>query len=279
MHGLLAIDIDGTLTAEREKLSCEVVDYVASLVKEGWKCLFVTGRTVEWSLHLLEKLPFSYTLAAFNGAYTMQMPQKAVIDVCLCPCSLLEPVGELLKQADTALVIYGEPNREAHSLYFKKRASRQLDSHLKRRFEVLREEWVDLEELSQIAFSQFIALRAFCHPEVARALSAEIEALASVHAPVMTDSYDSRFSIIQVTNAEASKGHALAATFQRLGKRGKVIACGDDYNDIPMLQRADCRVVMATAPAEVLSLADIIAPPAGELGIIEGLRQAIDKTT
>ena len=58
-------------------------------------------------------------------------------------------------------------------------------------------------------------------------------------------------------------------------ERGKVIAAGDDYNDEPMLEAADIKVVMATAPADLLSKADIIAPAASEDGIICGLEAAI----
>ena len=60
-----------------------------------------------------------------------------------------------------------------------------------------------------------------------------------------------------------------------MSNEGIVIAAGDDYNDITMLKSADITVVMSTAPTEILALADIVAPPAVEMGIIEGLGKAV----
>jgi hydroxymethylpyrimidine pyrophosphatase-like HAD family hydrolase len=59
------------------------------------------------------------------------------------------------------------------------------------------------------------------------------------------------------------------------GERGKVIAAGDDYNDESMLKVADVKVVMATAPQDLLLKADVVAPAASEEGIIAGLEAAI----
>jgi len=42
-----------------------------------------------------------------------------------------------------------------------------------------------------------------------------------------------------------------------------------------MLRVADVRIVMSTAPQEVLEEADIVAPPVEQCGIIVGLEEAI----
>jgi hydroxymethylpyrimidine pyrophosphatase-like HAD family hydrolase len=45
-----------------------------------------------------------------------------------------------------------------------------------------------------------------------------------------------------------------------------------------MLAIANLKVVMATAPEDMLLNADVVAPPAEHLGIIEGLMKAIEKS-
>jgi hydroxymethylpyrimidine pyrophosphatase-like HAD family hydrolase len=80
---------------------------------------------------------------------------------------------------------------------------------------------------------------------------------------------------VQATHPEVSKGHAVLDFKRICGPSVKVIAAGDDNNDLPMLAAADVKVVMGTAPKTVLEVADIIAPPASQEGIIAGLTQAI----
>jgi hydroxymethylpyrimidine pyrophosphatase-like HAD family hydrolase len=58
-----------------------------------------------------------------------------------------------------------------------------------------------------------------------------------------------------------------------------VIAAGDDNNDVSMFLAADICIAMASAPEHLRNAADIIAPKASEMGIIQGLQQAINIST
>lgn len=279
LQGLIAIDIDGTLTAVRDALSPVVIDFLHTLVEEGWQLLFVTGRTVAWSLHLLEKLPFSYVFASFNGAYIVKMPECELIEKRFIAVKKLTPFVDIIKSRDAGMVVYGPPTDQRPYYFLPHYASQVVLHYLEARREALKEEWEEVVSVRDIPLQECAAVRLFALPEVAKEMSLDIEEKTSFHAPLMKDSFDARFSVVQVTHALVSKGHALESVFRYFGKVGRIIACGDDHNDIPMLKKADHRVVMATAPPEVLALADIIAPPAHELGIIEGLKRAIQASS
>ena len=56
------------------------------------------------------------------------------------------------------------------------------------------------------------------------------------------------FSLIDVTAPNATKGHALAWRAEQLGLgRDEVMAVGDNFNDLEMLEYAGTPVVMANA--------------------------------
>ena len=44
-----------------------------------------------------------------------------------------------------------------------------------------------------------------------------------------------------------------------------------------MLQEADIKIIMSTAPQDLLAIADVISPPADEYGIVQGLENAMQK--
>ena len=273
--GLIAIDIDGTLTAVRDALSPKVIAYLDQLQTDGWKLLFVTGRTLDWSAHLLQTLPFGFFLSAFNGAYTLEYPQKQVIKKCFLSFERIFQVVNLVRSEDVGIAFYGAPDRNNKSFLYRHFASHVLVNHLFARAKAVRDAWTEVDNVMDLPLDSFASMRLFCLPHTAKKLGALIEKQTSLHAPIMKDSYDDGFSIVQVTHGDVSKGHALQAIISHLGKMPTVIACGDDHNDISMLKSADIAVVMASAPGEVLALAHVIAPPACDDGIIQGLTNAI----
>ena len=75
MKGVIALDIDGTLTDETHQVPNEVAVFLASLVADGWEIVFITGRTFRWVRNALSHLTFPYHLAVQNGAIILKMPQ------------------------------------------------------------------------------------------------------------------------------------------------------------------------------------------------------------
>ena len=109
-------------------------------------------------------------------------------------------------------------------------------------------------------------------------LSRAIEHDLHLHAPLNRDPFNPDYYVIQATHPKATKGEVLKDFIQINQIRGPLIAAeGDDNNDLSMLKIADIKVVMANAPEELLKLADVIAPPANHDGIVQGLRQAIER--
>jgi hydroxymethylpyrimidine pyrophosphatase-like HAD family hydrolase len=78
-----------------------------------------------------------------------------------------------------------------------------------------------------------------------------------------------------ISSKLSSKGQSLNQAIAKFGKRGTVIAAGDDENDISLLKAADIRIAMAHAQESLTSIAHIIAPPTQENGIITALQSAL----
>ncbi len=63
---------------------------------------------------------------------------------------------------------------------------------------------------------------------------------------------------VEMTHPEATKGRALAWLAARLGiERGEVLAVGDSFNDVEMLEFAGVGAAMAAAPEEIRRRADV----------------------
>jgi hydroxymethylpyrimidine pyrophosphatase-like HAD family hydrolase len=96
---------------------------------------------------------------------------------------------------------------------------------------------------------------------------------------MIADPYDGSYFIVQATHAAVNKGKIVNDLVAIHGRGSGVIAAGDDHNDLPMLQHADVKIAMGTAPSKLIKGADIVASSAQDLGIIDALTAAIDGLT
>ena len=88
--------------------------------------------------------------------------------------------------------------------------------------------------------------------------------------------YISRPNYLEFTNIEATKGNALAQLGRMLGvSRKEMIAIGDSYNDISMLEYAGLGVAMGNAPDNVKSHAGFITGSNDEDGVAEAVEKFV----
>jgi len=68
----------------------------------------------------------------------------------------------------------------------------------------------------------------------------------------LTEYVDRDFSLLDITAPDATKGRALAWRAEQLGlSRDEVMAVGDNFNDLEMLEYAGVPVVMGNAVEEL----------------------------
>ena len=87
------------------------------------------------------------------------------------------------------------------------------------------------------------------------------------------DMLKSSVTVAQVTPKGVHKGSALDDLLVALPKKPSfIVGCGDDFNDIPLLERVDFRIVMQDAPIEVRSMANFVTEVAEVGGLYKALK-------
>lgn len=275
--GIIALDIDGTVTATAHALDAEITHVLNVLAEKGWKFIFITGRPFQWGFQTLQSLPFSYAFAVQNGALLVEMPSRKILSRKYLSQDILPKMELICQEQHTDFVIYSGLENEDWCYYRPSRLPSSILSYVLQRTAYLGEKWQPVESFSHLPVSLFSSIKFFAQEEQAFLLSERIEKKLGLPAPPNRDPFNSQYFVIQATHAEATKGHALKEFMRLSGIKGPIIAAGDDHNDRSMLQIADVKIVMANAPADLLKMADIIAPPAHQQGIIDGLAKAIHR--
>ncbi len=275
--GLIALDIDGTMTAEKH-IPKEMIDYLTALEKEGWFFAFITGRPFSWAYPTISSLPFSSLFAIQNGALLLELPSKKILNSHYLHADMIPTMESICKKLETDFVIYsGYENADVcyyRSQFF---AQSQLD-YLINRAAYLKEKWIPITSFSQMPTNNCASFKCFASQEKAYQLSLEIEKQLGLHAPSIKDPYGPNCYIVQATHPLACKGKVVQDICQLTQFTGPIIAAGNDNNDFGMLTAATIKIAMADAPDSLLAIADIIAPPATEMGLIQGLEQALNLT-
>ncbi|KAF3362337.1 hypothetical protein PHSC3_001166 [Chlamydiales bacterium STE3] len=274
MKGIIALDIDGTVTAEAHSLPEEVVNTLEELQGQGWIFIFITGRTFQWAYSSLKQLKMPFHLAVQNGAVLLQMPQRLILHRCYLDSIIVEGMHQICHRLNTDFIIYsGYENQDAcyyRSHYF----SKEHLEYLKKRYTTLKENWIAVEDF-KLELTHVASLKCIEKQSLIREVIQEVEAQLDVHIPLNRDPFSPDYYVAQATHPEATKGHILNIFKTYLKSSGPVIAAGDDFNDVSMLKNADIKIVMGQAPEPLLKMADVVAPPARAMGIIAGLRHAI----
>lgn len=275
MKGIIALDIDGTSTSDFHTLTNSVALFYEELVREGWKLIFITGRTFSWSYRALKTLDCSYSLAVQNGAIILQMPSKELLFRRYLEKNIFPFMEQACAHEPTDYVIYAGYEYEDVCYYRPNHFSTELLDYLNYRAHELQENWIEVEKLSELSIPSFPSVKCFGSLESLQRIQAKIDEDLQLHMPIVRDPLNKNSYVAQATHPHVTKGWALKDFCASQGNSPVVIAAGDDYNDLSMLQEASIRVVMSTAPKQLLEMAHVVAPAAQFDGIIEGLKEAI----
>lgn len=277
MKGTIALDIDGTLTADGKNhtIPQEVVDYLVDLSKQGWRLVFITGRTFYGAFKTLKYFAIPYYMAVQNGAIILEMPAQKIISKRYLHRSIFEEMDEVFKGLPSDYTIFSGYENKDVTYYRPKQFSKELITYLTARSHSYQETWHPVESYQHMQINDFPSIKCFGGDDTAYEIARRIEARLGLHVPVIRDAFDGRYYVVQATHSDITKGQALLDLLAALGGIGKVIAAGDDLNDLPMLVNADVKIAMKGSPKPLLDIADIVAPPASELGIIAALKIAI----
>ncbi|MBS0606171.1 MAG: HAD family phosphatase [Parachlamydiales bacterium] len=273
--GWIALDIDGTITDQLHHVPPEVCLYLKSLHKEGWQLIFITGRTFSFGFSVLRVLDFPFFVAVQNGADIIQMPEQRLVSRSYLPGDMIASLEKIYTDQEEDFIIYAGYQHGDFCYYRPSRFSSELMVHVEKIKALSPEPWRAVDTFDFAQNEAFPLIKCLGDETLMRRVNASLKEIEGVCASMIRDPLAEGVFLNLVTDRQADKGKALERAIAQFGKRGKVIAAGDDRNDISMLETADFSIVMQTAPAEMLEAADLIGKPATERGIIGALKEAI----
>ena len=269
---LIAIDIDGTLLDSNWQLPTANVEALVAASERGIEIVPATGRRFPFAREICAQLPVPWTLIASNGAVIKTDTGHTLAHQNLPTDTALEILAAAGNARDTALLLFdaegpGEIITENASTSHAPLAKYfERNSHLL--LEVARLEDALHTNPLQVMFAGPV--------EPMRALWSTLEA-AECRPRVniaRTEYIDRDLTMVDVLAAGCHKGAALEQLCEIRGfEPSQVMAIGDNFNDLEMLEFAGTPVLMGNSDPKIRRDGWHITGTNDEAGVA----QAIDK--
>lgn len=262
MKTLYATDLDGTLLDPTAHLSKYSADILNKLKSEGALISFVTARTPATVEPILSAALPNLPGVAMTGAtlwnpttrqyelvtYHYRNDVVSILDICRRHG--VTPFVYTLPKGSNALKVY-------HSA--------QVLSKLETKFVADR----TLNDLKTFSLSHdvpeedmdiVVLFFAMGDPQSIRLAAYDIMENTDCYASWYPDTYHPGVALLEVFKKGVSKAEGLELLRRKVGA-DRVVAFGDNLNDIPMLQVADVAVAVDNAYPEVKRAADVVIGP------------------
>ncbi|MGG4167824.1 Cof-type HAD-IIB family hydrolase [Rossellomorea vietnamensis] len=258
-YKMIVLDLDDTLLRDDQTISKRTKDALTQAQEAGVKVVLASGRPTQGMRWVAEELKLDH-----YGSYILPFNGSKIID-----CKTNEEKYSRTLSAETAHFLYDISKREDVGIL------------------TYSEDAIIVEETNQFASieSDLTGLPvkvvpdfkdAITGPVVKALMLKEADHLAKVEKKLQTELDDelsvmrSKPFFLEFTQLGVTKGASLDYLIKSMDiKREEVIAIGDSYNDLTMIEFAGLGVAMGNAPDDIKEKADYVTASNMEDGVAE----------
>ena len=272
---LIAIDIDGTLLDPQFQISAANLSALQRAHREGAEIVLVTGRRHTFAMPVARMLGFDLWLISSNGAVT-KSTQGEAFHRDLLPAATARKLLSRMEAFRGNAVLTFDRDEERGALVLER--TDELNASIGRWMEknapyierVVPMENALTTDPVQVMFCGTVGRMRLCQDHLERSgMGGEIT--------VLKTEYTARdLCIVDVLNRDCSKGHAVERWARHRNiPRQQVMAIGDNYNDIEMLEFAGVPVIMGNACDELKRAGYQVTLPNDQSGVAAAIEQAL----
>jgi Cof subfamily protein (haloacid dehalogenase superfamily) len=276
---LLALDIDGTLTDPNFQVSERNIAALRAAHESGVQVILATGRRHDYAMPIAQKIGIPLLLITSNGALVRSSTGETHYTDRLSR----ETARQLIRHMDEfrghAVLTFDRPaNVPGNDSLILERAD-ELNKSVSRWLEV-NLPYIKFVAPLEDALKDEDPLQAMYCGRVTRMEEAQTRLNQAAFRDKMTvlkTQYDHRdLCILDILSSECSKGHALRRWAEQHGiPREQVMAIGDNYNDLEMLEFAGLAVVMGNASEELKQNGWKVTASNAENGVAQAVEEIL----
>lgn len=264
-YKMVAIDLDDTLLADDLTISPQTIEAIQEAVKKDVIVTFATGRMYKSAEKYAKEIKLNVPIITYQGAYVKNIFEDSAVYKRCIPYSYAVEIINKLKQKNKSVQMYinDELYTDKDNQYIEEYIKiAQVDYHIV-------DNLIDILDKNNKLPLKIITID---NPEEILMLLKEFKDEYKGKLMVNT----SKPIFLEFSHLEASKGQALKFLADKNNlKMEEVIAIGDSYNDIDMLDLAGLGVAMENADPFIKNRAGYITKTNNDHGVWEVFQKFI----
>lgn len=244
-YKLIAADIDGTLVNNKREITPKTKRKIHEAIERGVIFAISSGRPVQGVQLITRQLEVDIPVITYNGAMVITGESRKIIYSCPMKDEDVRQVEKLGKERNTTIAIWAD-----NELYVNRIDERAANYGQLSGTEAIL--YDNVEKLIDKGVSKIL-----WYDEVER-INAFQKELKNILNPTI-NCHTSQPFFLEFVDVDASKAIALEKLGEYYGiSREEMIAVGDGFNDLSMIEYAGLGVAMENAPPEIKQAADFV---------------------
>lgn len=272
MKTLYVSDLDGTLFDSCGHLSDFTRDSLNKLIADGMNFTVATARSVSSAAGLLDDLDLKVPAVMMNGVFLTDVPTQKQIYVNYYPIELAHQVIDVFKKCDRPPLVFSFNGEfieceftEARNDYERQFIAKR--QKLYRRFERVEDYTVD---------GSTVYINGIDRKEIMQAVADELQKIDGIKFSHYLDTYSGDKYFVEVYVESAGKWNSIKRLKEMYGF-DRVVAFGDNGNDVEMLKNSDVAVAVGNALPPAKEVADIVIDTNDNDGVAKYLLELYKK--
>jgi Cof subfamily protein (haloacid dehalogenase superfamily) len=271
---LIAIDIDGTLLDPKFQISAANLDVLGRAHRQGIEIALVTGRRHNFALPVAEALGFPVTLISSNGAVTKRSTGELFHRDLLPANVAIHLVRHMRDFRGNCVITFDRETKGTLICEGVEELNHSIQKWMEKNAD-----YIDFVRPIERAITEDPIQTMFCGTieRMKRAQQQLLTADFLSKITILRTQYEARdLCIVDILNQGCSKGHALERWAIEQGySRPEIMAIGDNYNDIEMLDFAGLPVIMGNASNDLKHSGYRITLPNDQSGVAHAVSEVL----
>ncbi|GBU10292.1 pyridoxal phosphate phosphatase [Gammaproteobacteria bacterium] len=264
---LVVTDLDGTLLNDHEEVSQKNIQAFKQLKDRGIHFAVATGRAQVEARYAYEAIDATDYFIGMNGAQIINLKTGAIIDDACISAGTALHIFNILKTEDVFFQIYSKNKVMCTPKAFEKRFGKNIKQEYLERFAKTIIVSDDIHPALNFSNKFFVVLDDHaCELRIREQLT-ECQDISIV---------SSSGHYLEIIPHTVHKGIALTSLCQHLNiPLSSVMAIGDSYNDLEMLEAAGLGIAMGNACSALKDIADHSVANNNDSGVAEAIDRFI----
>lgn len=270
---LFVTDMDGTLLNDEHKISKENLDALKELKEKGIEVLVATGRSDSEVKAYIRQLGIDAPVICCNGGFITNVLTKEHISINDIRRESVFKIMELCKKYRMSYILYGDENVYVNEISEFVLMIQNYNNTLHDEDKI---PLFIIDDINKVINSEERVVKILISCEGHDLFQIVQKEFEKIENTTTYKSIEKSKVLIDIVSHGVSKGNGIKQYAELKGiKKNEIVAIGNDFNDISMLECAGFSIAMGNAEEMVKSKADYVTKDNNNHGVAHAIREQL----